>query len=234
MDKEEKNSSKTLESIKWTISRIDSFHEIMANELGKAQKYYEDFNTKSNAKLKEYRNYILSAIGITLVIILGYGEVYELEQWMFFGFLIPTLIIGFLIFITFNRLSGKIDALFYQLAYLVNKQEQYLRHSQGFITTGVALIETVNYEFVKNYLLFSTLLTSAIMNNVANNMIIISKKNFYSKEVATALQSESRIYKKSIDEKSIRILLQTLDRTQPLPPLVVEFVDEALKEYQTK
>ena len=40
MDKEEKNSSETLESIKWTISRIDFFHETMANELGKSQKYY--------------------------------------------------------------------------------------------------------------------------------------------------------------------------------------------------
>ena len=50
--------------------------------------------------------------------------------------------------------------------------------------------------------------------------------------MATALQSDSKRCKKMINEKMVRLMLQSLDRTQPLPPLVVEFIDEALKEYQ--
>jgi len=220
-----------LENFKWTVSRIDMFHDVFGEQISDMELRYERLANSFNSRLKERRNYILSGVGICLTILFGYNTTYPLEQWLFHLVLGILSAIGFAIFILINWIAGQVENLFSDLSTMARTQHSTLLASKGHITMSVAKLENTDYKYVENYLIFVMLLTVAIMLQFSKDFQMLSKKYFYIHEFKQALQKESKTYKDGINESQIITGFNTLDRSLGLPLPVLEFIEKTLKKY---
>jgi len=230
MDTNNSKSPNKLEEIKWLISRLDQYHKIMSESLRDVTQTYETAGTKANSALRGIRNNLLSAVGIAITILLGVNSVYTVEAWQFYSILIPILLAGLTIYIIFNLAIRIVEDLFISLVNVVREQEFYSSHSSGYITTSVAILSKVKYEYVYNYHIFVMLLTSAMMLAIAKELRKIARKYAIRKDIKSALIKEAKSYEGNID--FIPKYYQLLDRTQNVPELLMKFVDSTLSKYR--
>ena len=219
MDTNNSESLNQLDKIKWLISRIDLYHKIMRESLRDVTQAYENAGTKADSALRRIRNNLLSAAGIAITILLGVNSVYTIEAWQFYSILIPILLAGLTIYIIFNLAIRVVEDLFISLVNVVREQENYVSHSSGYITTSVAILSKVKYEYVYNYHIFIMLLTSAMMLAIAKELRKIARKYAIMKDMKSALIKEAKSYEGNIE--FIPKYYQLLDRTQNVPELLM-------------
>lgn len=223
-------SPNQLEEIKWLISRLDHYHKLMSESLRDVTQTYETAGTKANSALRGTRNNLLSAAGIAITILLGVNSVYTVEAWQFYSILIPILVAGLAIYIIFNLAIRAIEDLFISLVNVVREQEFYLSHSSGYITTSVAILSKVKYEYVYNYQIFIFLLTSAMMLSIAKELRKIARKYGIRKDIKSVLIKEAKSYEGNTD--FIPKYYQLLDRSQNVPEPLMKFIDSTLSKYK--
>ena len=223
-----------LENFKWTVSRIDMFHDVFSEQISGMELRFERYSDTFNSWLKESRNYILSGVGICLTILFGYNTIYPLEQWLFHLVLGVLFAIGFTIFILINWIAGQVENLFSDLSTVARIQHSTLLESKNHIIMSVIKLENTDYKYVENYLVFVMLLTAAIMLQFSKDFQRLSKKYSYIPKFKQSLQKESKTYKDSINENQIIMSFDLLDRSQSLPLPLLEFIEKTLKKYIKK
>ena len=222
-----------IENIKWSVSRIDMFHDVFGEQISDMEMRYERYSETFSSQLREKRNYILSGIGICLTILFGYTATYSLEQWLFHTILGILSAIGFLSIIFISWVTGQVENLFSDLSTIARNQHIILLKSKGTITMSVAKLENVNYNYVENYLVFVMLLTASIMLQFSKDFHELSKKYFYIRDFKQSLEKESKQYKDGVNEQQIILGLSMINR-QNIPPDLLEIVDKTLKKYAKK
>lgn len=227
MDSKNQNQ---LDEIKWLISRIDLFHKGMRESLREVSQWYENAGTKSTSALRGTRNNLLSAIGIAITILLGVNSVYTIEAWQFYLILIPILLAGLTIYIIFNLAIRVVEDIFISLVNVAREQENNAAHSGGYITTSVAILSKVKYEYVYNYHIFTMLLTYAMMLAIAKELKKIARKYSIRKDIKSALIQEAKSYEGNIE--FVPKYYELLDRTQNVPEPLMKFIDSTLSKYK--
>src|SRR3970040_402407 len=111
-----------IENIKWSVSRIDMFHDVFGEQISDMEMRYERYSETFSSQLREKRNYILSGIGICLTILFGYTATYSLEQWLFHTILGILSAIGFLSIIFISWVTGQVENLFSDLSTIARNQ----------------------------------------------------------------------------------------------------------------
>ena len=223
-----------VEKFKWLVSRMDMFHDVFGEQISDMDKRIEKYSEIASSKLKETRNYVLSAIGIFLTILFGYVTSFPLEQWIFYLILGILSATGFTIFIIINWLTKNIENVYADLSLITRTQHATLLTSKGHLTLSVAKLEVIEYKYVENYLIFVLLLTASIMLQFSKDYHKISKKYPYLRDMKQSLEIESKKYRAGINERHIILGLEKLDRSQNLPVDVLKFIEKTLEKYKEK
>lgn len=222
------------ENIKWSISRIDMFHDVFGEQISDLESRYELYSETISSQLREKRNYVLSGIGICLTILFGYATLYPINQWLFISILGGLSIIGFVSIIIINWITGQVESIFTDLSSMARNQHIILLKSKGLITLSVAKLENIDCKYVDNYLILVVLLTASIMLQFSKDFHKLSKKYFYLRELKKSLEEESKAFKNNVNEEQIILSFNKLDRTQNIPDDLLDIIDKTLKQYNKK
>ena len=222
-----------LEKTKWMISRVDLLHKCVIETFTNDNKKYENEANKTISKLKEWRNYFISPIGVGLTVLLGITPVFNFDFWTFFIILISLAGIGFVIFIFFTWLVGKIEQIYTEIDFIFNYSVGWFQMSNGFFITVVSDLTKVSFEGVNNYRIFTHLLLGAVLLIISNKFKKLSIDFRAFRNFKEFLESESKSYTKNIDLMSM--YFQQFDKTKTrIHEELLEFVEETLKEYKPK
>lgn len=218
------------ERTKWMISRMDMVYKNLLDGFSSDVKLYETTSDKGISKLKEWRNYALSLIGASITILLGVASLYNFDIWLFTIVLLILAASGLVIFVIFSKLTGVLESIYADLQVMHHGGMNNLLQSQGFITTLVADLSTVDIENVKNYFVFTQLLVSAVMYSISNQLKEVSVKYKIFPDLNKYMEDQSKLYRKNIEE--IKYYFQVFDETKFHHPELIKFVNETLKEFK--
>jgi len=219
-----------LEKTKWMISRIDMLHEGMIESLNHDLKKYEIGFDKGISKVKEWRNYLLSPIGVGLTLLLGSTAIFNFDVVVFSTILVILAIIGGIIFVIFTKLIGIIEKIHTEIDFVYANIIEKFWKSQGFMTSNVADISKVNFEEMENYLLFSHSLIGAVMHYISNYLKKMSKQYRYFSDFKKTLEETSVIYDENIEE--VKQIWKVFDKTKSVHPDLLRFVEQELESKQ--
>lgn len=222
-----------LEKTKWMISRIDLLHTSMIESLINDIKKYETEANKGISKLKEWRNYLLSPIGIGLTILLSTMSIFGFDLWVFVIVLISLAGIGSLIFVFCTLLVKIIEQIYNEIDFIFNDGIGKFQTSHGFFITSVSDLTKINFDGINNYRIFVHLLLGAVMLTFSNQFKILSTRYWAFRDFKEFLESEAKSYTKNLS--LMRVYFQQFDKTKTrIHEELLEFVEETLKEYKPK
>ena len=221
-----------LEKIKWMISRIDLLHENMIGSLIASAKMFESYGEKTISKLKELRGILTAPFIGGIAILFGISESFPIDPALFTWVLIGLVVPVTTIFIIFTKLIGIFENLYANLDEVVNIQIVNLGKSQGFMTTSVADLTIVKYDFVYNYFIFSNLLVSAVMASLSNEFKKLAKQ--YKKFKDLKLRLEEYAKESGKDLEAVSKYFPLFDSSKFIPKDLLDFVDSSLAKYKPK
>jgi len=221
---------KTDEDKKWAISRIDLYHTNTVDSLKNMQERFESAAKLATSYIRDLRNYVFAAFGIFVTLFLGYNSLFPLEQWVFFVVLVPVVIVAFTLFLIFGWLNKLIREFFEELTMIIREEEERILGSQGFMTTFVTFLPTVKPESLVNYFAFIMLLNEASLSSMGKSYKKLAKKYSLFKDIRNELLGANKIL--SNRSEFIPMYFSKLDRTQPVPPNLMEFIDTTLKKFK--
>ena len=219
-----------LEEKKWLISRIDLYHKTIIEEFQNDRSGYEYEEEQSVSKLRSYRSYVLSGLGVFLTVILGYNSVYPMQQWIFFTFLTGLGVSGLIVIIFYNWLMRLFESVYAQIIEILTDDIGNLGFSHGYMITSMSKLSESSLQFVQNYLVFSILLTFAISVRTSKSFKQLAKEYSKFPQIESSLLDFAKIY----DEQNEYIpqYCERLDRSQKMPSGLLKIIDETLTDYR--
>ena len=220
------------EEKKWLISRIDLYHETIIEEFQNQMSKYENIAEGTLSKLRSYRSYSLSVLGIFLTVFLGYDSAYRIDQTFFFTILTVLGSIGLLVITFFNWLIRRGENIFAQLIEIFTEGIGNLGYSHGYIITGVAELSKITLKFTQNYMTFSILLTFAISIRTSKTLRKFAKKYFTYSPLKSILIDDAKTYEEQ--NEYIPQYYEKLDRSQKMPVGLLKMMDKDLADYKPR
>lgn len=196
-----------------------------------AQKKQESTFEKGISRAKGIRNSILTGIGGVVTTLVSITPVFHLEP-----FLIHILGIGGLVsmvtIMILNASSKWIEDLSLSYAEIYEGSIGLLTYSQGFLTTRVARLSEVNYEYVENFFIFTITLSAAIQMDVAKSLKHIAKTHAKFTSYKSVIEDEAKSFQKN--SEIISSSHPRINRSMDMPPELLDFVDQVYKNYKAK
>lgn len=221
-----------LEEKKWIISRIDLFHQTMITLFDNDLKKYESLSDKAIAETRNKRNIILTVVGLVLTVFLGYNGSYPVGELGFFTIIAVLGIIGFIVVLFFSFAIKFVEDFFSIFTNIITDIIGKIAISHGYFVTRPVDLMNLSFNFVRNYYFFILLLNSATRITTAKSLRELSKKYSRIKGVQEALLDEAKGYEKG--SEFIPTYFSRFDRTQDVPPELLQFVDDSLAHYKPK
>jgi len=219
-----------LEEKKWLISRIDLYHETIIEEFQNTRSKYENTGEQLISKLRSYRSYALSGLGVFLTVLLGYNSVYPMQQWTFFTFLTVLGVSGLFVIIFFNWLIRLMEDIFAQLIEIFTDDIGNLGFSHGYMITSMSKLSEITLQFIQNYLVFSILLSFTISIRTSKSLKQIAKRYSNFSQIKSVLMNEAKSYEEQ--NKYIPQYYERLDRSQKMPTGLLKMIDENLINFK--
>ena len=218
------------EKSKWIVSRIDLIHKNFTEYVINDSKRYESGIAKSIGRIKEWRNYFLAAIGFCLTVLLGSTSLLDWDVWIFFLILAVLSMAGACVFVAFAKAIGIIESINLDINVMFSKEIHNIVKSQGFFTACVFDLSNLDYNYLKNYMIFTHLLVIAAMFSFLKDLKKIADHHHKSAPwLSKVFREESKSNEESINSASS--FFQILDRTKIGYAELLKFVEDTLKEY---
>ena len=221
-----------VEELKWAVSRIDLAHKTTIEYHMIDIKTYEKGIAKDIVKAKEWKNYLLAAIGASLTVLLGSTSIFNIDAWISFSLLVVLAMSGACIFVIFTKVIKIIENISADINLAYYKTLFYITQSYGYITTFVFDLSKLNYDHLANYMVFTNLLQTAVMLSLSKELEKMSIRYKLVPGFSKSFEKASERYKAGIE--FVTHQWQNFDKTKPVPPEALKFVEETLKEYIPK
>lgn len=219
-----------LEEKKWLISRIDLYHDAITEEVQNDMLKFENTGEQLISKLRSYRSFTLSSLGVFLTVLLGTNSIFQFQQWAFFVVLTGLGVTGLIVIIFFNLLIRSIENIFAKINEIFTEGIGNLVYSHGFMVTSMSKLSETTLKFIQNYQIFSMLLTFAIYNRTAKSLKQMAEQYSNFPQIKSMLLEEA----KNDEEQNQYIphYYERLDRTQRVPLGLMKMIDATLADYR--
>lgn len=180
-------------------------------------------------RLKEWRNYALTPIGAAVPILLGSASIFNLDAGFVSELLIGLVALGAVLFVVLIKVISRIENIALTINSIQQKSGFNIAQSQGFISSAACNLSKFDYNYLVNYVTFTNLLMCAINLSYAKKLKELSVQHKRFPNVSKAFEAQATKMEKMAD--FTQTLLQSFDRTKPLPPDTLKFVEGELTEY---
>lgn len=217
------------EQAKWMVSRIDLVHKNSIEYLLSGAKQIENEIDKIIKKIKEMRSYLLTPVGVALTVLVGSMSVFNLGAEYFLFILCILVGIGALVFLISIKIINTVENIALSARPVQCNAIFHLMESHGFITSSCFDLSQLDHGNLRNYMIFTLLLESAVMSSYSQHVKKLSCRYNKFSDLGKAVEEDLKKIEPNPD--AIQKLFSVFDRTKPLPSGALKFVENELRKY---
>ena len=223
------SSMNDAEQAKWMVSRIDLVHKNSIEYLLSSAKQIENEIDKIIKKKKEMRSYLLTPVGIALTVLIGSTPVFNLGAEYFLFILCILVGAGASVFLISIKVINTVENITLSTLSVQRKAIFYLMESYGFITSSCFDLSQLDHGNLRNYMVFTHLLGSAVMSSYSQHVKKLSYRHDKFSDLGKAVEEDLKKIEPNTD--TIQKLFSVFDRTKPLPSGPLKFLENELRKY---